>query len=196
MQNIFETTESPPSYASDKISDKLYPDAPKRCPHKDCKMPVQLKKHGFYKRNILLKVFIGVIRVRRYKCPVCGRTLSMLPAFCIPFFVYGTDVVVWAIVYTMSGSLRAAVKACSAMLSLVTRRHIAYWRSRFRRNGDLISYGLNQMSPAPATSNERAEDIKWTERFLREAGKDPEKFNADFHKTIGKSFMSLQTSVA
>ena len=94
MQIIFETKDAPSRYAFSKTSDGMYPDEPKRCPHKDCKMPVKMKKHGFYKRNILLKNFIGIIRIRRYRCPVCGKTVSMLPAFCIPFFVYGTEVIV------------------------------------------------------------------------------------------------------
>jgi len=155
-----------------------------------------MKKHGFYSRNILLKGYVDVIRVRRYKCAACGKTLSMLPSFCIPFLQYGAEVIIWATGLAMKTSVSAAAKACLSALPFITRRHIAYWLIRIKDNRDLIRYGINQMSPATTTTNESARDMEPTELFLSESGSDPQKFNSDFHKVTGKSFMSLHISVA
>jgi hypothetical protein len=120
----------------------------------------------------------------------------MLPAFCIPFLQYGAEVVIWVTGRAIKSSVKAAAKACLSMLPAVSRRHIVYWLSRIRGNKGLILYGLRQMSPATTTANEGAGDTEWTESFLREVGKDPKKFNADFHKATGKSFMSSLARVA
>jgi len=195
MQYLFETDNLPKDY-SQEIRGGQYPEVPERCPQKGCRMPACMKKHGFYNRNILLKGYSGVIRVRRYKCAACGKTLSILPSFCIPFLQYGAEVVIWAAGLAMKTSVSAAAKACLSKLPFITRRHIAYWLARIRGNSDLINYGINQMSPATTTTNESARDTGWTELFLSESGDDPEKFNAGFHKATGKSFMSLHISVA
>ena len=76
MQFLYDTKDGPEAY----IDGAGYiPAAPRRCPHKGCHMPVELKKHGYYKRYLILGVFVGYIRIRRYRCPVCGKTVSMLP---------------------------------------------------------------------------------------------------------------------
>ena len=195
MQYIFDTDSLPKTY-SGKNCVGQYPEVPCRCPQKGCGMSACMKKHGFYSRNILLKGYVGVIRVRRYKCALCGKTVSMLPSFCIPYLQYGAEAVIWAAGLALRTTVNAAAKACLSSLPFITRRHITYWLARIRGNRDLIRYGINQMSPATTTTNESARDTEPTELFLSEYGGDPEKFNSDFHKATGKSFMSLQISVA
>src|SRR5215467_12169248 len=57
------------------------PDAhrPGSCPQCQDKHP--LTAHGFYTRTVIDTAFDGVIRVRRYLCHACQRTVSLLPEF-------------------------------------------------------------------------------------------------------------------
>jgi len=54
---------------------------PDRCPQCQAKQP--LAAHGFYSRTLIDSAFDGWIRVRRYLCEVCRRTVSLLPEFAL-----------------------------------------------------------------------------------------------------------------
>src|SRR5947209_13218786 len=56
---------------------------PGHCPQCQTKRP--LTAHGFYTRTLIDTVFDGVIRVRRYLCQACQRTVSLLPEFVLPY---------------------------------------------------------------------------------------------------------------
>ncbi len=86
LQQIMLIAESPSEYVS---LGKAFPfPKPESCPHPDCLVPVPLKKHGFYVRYLIDTDFQGEILIRRYYCPYCGRTVSYLPSFCLPYFQY------------------------------------------------------------------------------------------------------------
>jgi transposase-like protein len=59
-------------------SDRYRPD---HCPQCEAKQP--LTGHGFYRRTLVDAAFDGVIRVRRYLCRNCKRTVSLLPEFAL-----------------------------------------------------------------------------------------------------------------
>ncbi len=61
---------------------------PDHCPQCEAKRP--LTGHGFYRRTLVDAAFDGVIRVRRYLCRSCKRTLSLLPEFVLPWLRYGS----------------------------------------------------------------------------------------------------------
>ena len=52
---------------------------PAHCPQCQAKHP--LVAHGFYTRTLVDFAFDGLIRVRRYLCESCRRTVSLLPEF-------------------------------------------------------------------------------------------------------------------
>jgi hypothetical protein len=56
---------------------------PDHCPQCQAKRP--LTAHGFYTRTIIDAAFDGLIRVRRYLCETCRRTVSLLPQFALPY---------------------------------------------------------------------------------------------------------------
>jgi hypothetical protein len=56
---------------------------PGHCPQCQAKHP--LTAHGFYTRTVIDTAFDGVIRVRRYLCEACRRTVSLLPEFVLPY---------------------------------------------------------------------------------------------------------------
>ena len=47
------------------------------------------RAHGFYWRSVADAGFSGVIRVRRYLCLACRRTISLLPEFVLPYVRFG-----------------------------------------------------------------------------------------------------------
>jgi Domain of unknown function (DUF6431) len=56
---------------------------PTHCPQ--CQAQHPLKAHGFYTRTIIDTAFDGLIRIRRYLCQACRRTVSLLPEFALPY---------------------------------------------------------------------------------------------------------------
>jgi hypothetical protein len=52
-----------------------------------------LRAHGFYWRSVVDAGFSGVIRVRRYLCLACRRTVSLLPEFVLPYVRFGIAVI-------------------------------------------------------------------------------------------------------
>jgi transposase-like protein len=54
---------------------------PDQCPQCQAKQP--LAAHGFYTRTLIDSAFDGFIRVRRYLCEACRRTVSLLPEFAL-----------------------------------------------------------------------------------------------------------------
>ena len=197
MQIIFMSKNGPADYVEKNIAGK-YPDAPAKCPFKDCGVILSMKKNGFYKRYLKTSTFSGHIRIRRYKCPKCGRTVSMLPSFCAAGFSYGAELIVsMARTAAETGSVRRAVTEWRGSAESVSRRLIAQYLARIRGNRRLIQYGLNQISPGNAHIGNTPGDTEWTKRFL--LGIRPTlvaEFNADFHKTTNKSFMSSQKRIS
>jgi len=64
---------------------------PDYCPQCEQKRP--LTAHGFYSRMLVDGGFDGSIRVRRYLCRACGRTVSLLPEFTLPYIRFGISVI-------------------------------------------------------------------------------------------------------
>ncbi len=56
---------------------------PAHCPQCQAKHP--LVAHGFYTRTLVDSAIDGLIRVRRYLCESCRRTVSLLPEFALPY---------------------------------------------------------------------------------------------------------------
>ncbi|MCK4306100.1 MAG: hypothetical protein KAY24_17805 [Candidatus Eisenbacteria sp.] len=62
------------------------------CPF--CSDQHPLRIHGVYKRFVLLPGFSRPVRIKvlRLLCPRLGRSVSLLPAFCLPHRQYGAAV--------------------------------------------------------------------------------------------------------
>jgi transposase-like protein len=197
MQNIFYTNLAAQDFAVKKST--LFPEAPGKCPFGDCAAPVKLKKHGYYQRFFISKNFCGVIYIRRYICPVCGRTVSMLPMFCIQKFQYsGADIINMLYDFYQDGmSLTQLIKNLKSTFPYLERRHINYYRKRVIQNRQLIQYVLNLISPEFTLSSTIPEDREWVKRFLCKVKEmHPHVFLIDFSKTAGKSFMTSRNMIA
>jgi hypothetical protein len=64
---------------------------PTCCPQ--CRASRPLTAHGFYTRTLVDATFDGLIRVRRYLCELCRRTVSLLPDFALPFLRFSVTVI-------------------------------------------------------------------------------------------------------
>src|SRR5262245_23969966 len=88
---------------SEELSD---PDRyrPDHCPQ--CEAHHPLRAHGFYTRTLVDIAFDGTIRVRRYLCCCCKRTVSLLPEFALPYLRFGIVVIALFLVATPTRSSR------------------------------------------------------------------------------------------
>lgn len=185
-------------YFSKKVSE-AFPAAPERCPFKDCSKPVKFKKHGYYARFFISKAFTGVIYIRRYICPICGRTVSMIPMFCLQGFQYsGIDIINILNEFYQGGvSLKKLIERIKPDLPAIERRHINYYRKRIIENRQFIQYGLNLISPEFIFAGTIPENQKWVKTFLDKVHNlHPHVFIVDFSKITGKSFMTSQNMIA
>jgi transposase-like protein len=197
MQISFYTHNSAQDFSNK--SSELFPDPPKRCPFKDCSLPVKLKKHGYYSRYFISKTFKGSIFLRRYICPVCGRTISMLPMFCLQRFQYsGLDIVnLLHEFYQGEISLMKLIRNVKVDLPNIDRRYLNYYRKRIVENRYLIQYVLNLISPEFIFAGTIPENQKWVKTFLEKVQNlHPHVFFPDFSKSTGKSFMTSQNMIA
>ena len=79
IQRYFEEISDPDRYRPD------------HCPQCAAKHP--LTGHGFYRRTVVDAAFDGIIRVRRYLCRCCKRTVSLLPEFAFPWLRFSVSVI-------------------------------------------------------------------------------------------------------
>lgn len=197
MQLIFHTEHSAEEFSTQNGS--LFPEPPQRCPFKDCALPIRLKKHGYYPRYYVGGIFTGVIYIRRYICPVCGRTISMLPVFCLPKFQYsGLDIISMLYeLYHGGMPLKLYIAGLRQYFPVIDRRHINYYRKRVTENRKFIQYGLNLISPGLASMGLIPEDQTWVREFLDKVHRmHTHVFLVDFYQKTGESFMTLQNMVA
>jgi len=89
------------------------PDAhrPNHCPQCQTKRP--LGAHGFYTCTLTDTAFNGAIRVRRYLCHVCRRTVSLLPEFLLPHLRSSLTVIALFLIARLLGgqTIEAAARA-------------------------------------------------------------------------------------
>jgi hypothetical protein len=69
---------------------------PAVCPH--CQALDVLIGHGFYPRKALRPMQVYALRLKRWYCKACQRTVSLLPSFLLRFRHYLLDVIQWVVV--------------------------------------------------------------------------------------------------
>jgi Domain of unknown function (DUF6431) len=89
MQSLHPFRGSIQEYLQDLSDPNRY--RPDQCPL--CHTPDPLRAHGFYCRTVVDVNYDGVIRVRRYLCLLCKRTVSLLPEFVLPYLRFSIQVI-------------------------------------------------------------------------------------------------------
>jgi len=84
---------------------------PDHCPQCEAQQPPTA--HGFYTRTVADVEFDGSIRVRRYLCHACKRTVSLLPDFALPYLRFSIFVIsLFLVARLLNGcTLEAAAQA-------------------------------------------------------------------------------------
>jgi hypothetical protein len=120
---------------------------PMRCPQCQARNP--LKAHGFYTRTIVDTAFDGAIRVRRYVCEACRRTVSMLPDFALPYLRFSIAVIALFLVERVlcGKTLPAALPPAAPY------QRGQFWLRRFRAQAESLCAALAAIAKPAAASD-------------------------------------------
>lgn len=134
---------------SEAISD---PDRyrPDHCPQ--CEAKQALSGHGFYRRTLVDPAFDGIIRVRRYLCRLCKRTVSLLPEFALPWLRFSITVISLFLVARLLQGLTLAAAALAASQTAMPYQRGQFWIRRFRRQAPALGVALAPLA-APTSAS-------------------------------------------
>ena len=113
---------------------------PSCCPL--CRAKCPLTAHGFYLRTLVDHGFNGIIRVRRYLCHFCRRTVSLLPEFALPYLRFGVLVVALFLVARLRDGTTMAAAACAAGQPGMPYQRGQHWIRRFRQQARALTVAL------------------------------------------------------
>jgi transposase-like protein len=145
---------------------------PATCPQ--CESKQQLVCHGFYKRTVVEFDWDGVIRVRRYLCKACRRTVSLLPEFVLPYLRFAIVVMAAFLMARLGQGQTLKAAAETAHQAGMPYQRGQQWVGRFRVQAESLSTALAALVRPMAANDfvEKAmrmlEAIGWVEahRFL------------------------------
>lgn len=149
MQILHPFAGSINEYA-DAISD---PDRyrPDHCPQCQAKQP--LRGHGFYSRTLVDLAFDGVIRVRRYLCRLCRRTVSLLPDFALPWLRFSLTVISLFLMARLIQGVSLAAAALAASQKAMPYQRGQFWIRRFGKQAERLCAALAaSITPPPAAN--------------------------------------------
>lgn len=121
---------------------------PDHCPQCFAKNP--LHAHGCYTRTIIDASYDGIIRVRRYLCQACKRTVSLLPEFALPYLRSSIAVIAVVLLNRLLQAQTLAAAAKAAHTAMPYQRG-QFWIRRFRQQAaGLCATLAAKTKPAPA----------------------------------------------
>jgi uncharacterized protein DUF6431 len=123
---------------------------PANCPQ--CQARCPLVAHGFYCRTVVDIDFDSSIRVRRYLCRLCQRTVSLLPEFALPYLRFSLSVIRFFLLARLhqGRSLREAAHAASQPSMPYQRGQ--FWIRRLQKQAKSLCTGLaSRTTVLPAT---------------------------------------------
>ena len=131
---------------SEQLSD---PDRyrPDHCPQ--CQANHPLTAHGFYTRTLIDVAFDGVIRVRRYLCQSCQRTVSLLPEFALPYL---RSSLLFIALFLLARLLHTQTLTAAAAKASMPYQRGQFWIRRFRQQAGMLCVALaalTRTAPAP-----------------------------------------------
>jgi Domain of unknown function (DUF6431) len=113
---------------------------PDHCPQCEAKRP--LTGHGFYHRTLVDVTFNGVLRVRRYLCCSCKRTVSLLPEFVLPWLRFSISVIARFLVARLLNGLTLVAAARAAAQTAMPYQRGQFWIRRFQEKAPALSLAL------------------------------------------------------
>ena len=113
---------------------------PDHCPQCEAQQP--LTGHGCYHRTFADGAFDDVIRVRRYLCRCCKRTVSLLPVFALPYLRFGVTVIgLFLAARLLTGTTLRAASAAATLPNMPYQRG-QFWIRRFRNEAERLCAAL------------------------------------------------------
>lgn len=122
IQQYFEEIANPDRYR------------PNHCPQCEADQPPTA--HGFYRRTLVDVEFDGSIRVRRYLCHCCKRTVSLLPRFALPYLRFGITVIALFLIARLLVGHTLGAAAVAATLPSMPYQRGQFWVRRFRQQAE------------------------------------------------------------
>lgn len=113
---------------------------PDHCPQ--CRAQQALIGHGFYVRTLVDCGWAGAIRVRRYLCRLCQRTVSLLPDRALPWLRFSVPVISLFLVARLLQGLTLAAAAVAAQQLAMPYERGQFWIRRFRKQAPQLSLAL------------------------------------------------------
>jgi Domain of unknown function (DUF6431) len=111
-----------------------------------CHAPDPLRAHGFYCRTLVDVQYDGSIRVRRYLCLLCKRTVSLLPEFVLPYLRFSIQVIGLFLVSRLlyRRTLRGAAGA--ALQPNMPYQRGQFWIRRFQQQATALCAALASLT--------------------------------------------------
>jgi hypothetical protein len=124
---------------------------PEHCPQ--CQAAHALIAHGFYRRTLVDAGFDGSIRVRRYLCRSCRRTVSLLPQFALPYLRFSVAVIgLFLTARLQIGHTLVAAAALAGLPSMPYQRG-QFWVRRFQSQAKALCAALVAWTTPVAASS-------------------------------------------
>jgi hypothetical protein len=120
---------------------------PNQCPQ--CQAQHSLTAHGFYSRTLVEAGFDESIRVRRYLCRSCKRTVSLLPEFALPYLRFSISVIA---LFLIARLIEGRTLAAAAQTAMPYQRG-QFWVRRFQRQAAALCAVLAALTAPPAAPN-------------------------------------------
>ncbi len=141
---------------------------PDHCPQCEVKRP--LTGHGFYRRTLVDATFDGVIRVRRYLCRSCKRTVSLLPDFVLPWLRFSISVIALFLAARLLNGLTLATAARAAAQTVMPYQRGQFWIRRFQKQAPALSLALVPLEPPGHPRDPAADYVSRVLRMLASIG--------------------------
>jgi hypothetical protein len=132
-----------------------------RCPMCDQRHPLQA--HGFYYRTLVDVEFDDEIPVRRYLCLVCGRTVSLLPQFALPYLRFGIAILRLFLVARLLEGRKLREAACAALQPYMPYQRGQAWVRRFRAQATALCLALADLTAVPRAADFVARALRMLE---------------------------------
>jgi transposase-like protein len=116
---------------------------PDHCPQ--CEATRPLTAHGFYTRTLVDGEFDSSIRVRRYLCRCCKRTVSLLPEFALPYVRFGITVIALFLMARLLVGSTLSAAAVAARLPGMPYQRGQFWVRRFRSQSEGLCAALTAL---------------------------------------------------
>jgi hypothetical protein len=112
-----------------------------------CHASDPLRAHGFYCRTLVGVSYDETLRVRRYLCLLCKRTVSLLPEFALPYLRCSVGVIGLFLVARLLHGCTLTQAASAASQPNMPYQRGQFWVRRFRCQAKALCTALTSLTP-------------------------------------------------